>query len=390
MIQRFLDLAAERASEPDLRDEVAAFVRSLRASAGRGDASRVARAEAAVRADPASAFTFDASGLATLRVAGNAWCAGRFETPSIAELRQRAGERRGSSPAGQARFWVLDGASPATDIGSLQATAGEGALFQVASQFNCLESPGPHLTDVAYYFADPTQGPRASISAFPATLLRHYSAPAPRGERFVQTSGGRQIDLLADVFGPGASAVRNGYLLDHGGVGDEAFAAALEAGFDRIRVGVHGAVQVVLGHDWDGAVVDSGVRRITQVFTSTVAGGGYGGARVFDEGFRAVCRQTLRAAYLGTLLAAVALGRSPVVLTLIGGGVFGNPVDLIQESIQWAFDEARPLACGSLDVVLNGYNLSRLIDLRRVLPGVRGQGGAIIRFGAEGLLGVLR
>ena len=42
--------------------------------------------------------------------------------------------------------------------------------------------------------------PRASISAFPATLLRHYAAPAPDGRRFVQQTGGPQIDLLADVF----------------------------------------------------------------------------------------------------------------------------------------------------------------------------------------------
>jgi hypothetical protein len=65
--------------------------------------------------------------------------------------------------------------SPATDIGSLQATAGAGTLFPAASQFNCLESPGPYVVDVADYFHDQTQGPRASISAFPGTLPRHYA-----------------------------------------------------------------------------------------------------------------------------------------------------------------------------------------------------------------------
>ncbi len=34
----------------------------------------------------------------------------------------------------------------------------------------------------------------------------------------------------------------------------------------------------------------------------------------------AAARQLLRAAYLGTLLAAVSLGRTRVTLTLIGGG----------------------------------------------------------------------
>src|SRR5262249_24955810 len=146
---------------------------------------------------------------------------------------------RGQGPGGgQARLWVLDGAGPATDIGSLQATAGERALFQVASQFNCLESPGPFVVPVADYFHDPTHGPRASVSAFPGTLLRHYSAPGPAGWRFVQRTGGPQIDLLGGLFGPAESPVRDGYLLGGGGKGAQALVAALEAGFDRIRLGV--------------------------------------------------------------------------------------------------------------------------------------------------------
>jgi hypothetical protein len=81
MIDRFLTLAADPAAEADLRREVARCVHSLRASAGRGDARQVTRAEAAVQADPVGVFTFDASGLATLAAAGGPWPAGRFEMP---------------------------------------------------------------------------------------------------------------------------------------------------------------------------------------------------------------------------------------------------------------------------------------------------------------------
>ena len=70
------------------------------------------------------------------------------------------------------------------------------ALFQVASQFNCLEAPGSFVVPVADYLHDPTQGPRASVSAFPATLVRHYAAPQPGGQRFVQASNGPQIMLV--------------------------------------------------------------------------------------------------------------------------------------------------------------------------------------------------
>ncbi|MFZ2164365.1 MAG: hypothetical protein WAV45_02785, partial [Propionibacteriaceae bacterium] len=58
----------------------------------------------------------------------------------------------------------------------------------------------------------------------------------------------------------------------------------------------------------------------------------------------------LRGAYLGTLLAAASAGRPRVVLTLIGGGVFGNPVAAIVDAIAWAFDQTADLG---LDVILN-------------------------------------
>lgn len=379
---------AAPADESHLRATVAGHVRDVLASAGKGDPRLVARAEAAVRADPAAAFAFDALGSASLQVGTHTWQAGRFETPSIGELRQRVASS--GQGAGQARLWVFDGASPATDIGSLQATSGDNALFQVASQFNCLEAPGPFVTPVAHYLSDPTQGPRAAISAFPATLLRHYAAPGADGQRFAQTTDRPQIDLLADALGPGI--VRNGYFEGEGIANPAAVVETLGTHFDAIRVGVHDVAQVVLGYNWDGAVADSEPRRISQVFTSTVAGGGYGGERNLGwDGFQAVARQLLRAAYLGTLLAAVSLGRDRAVLTLIGGGVFQNPIALIWEAIVWAVDEVSPLITRDLDVVVNGYNLSSVLDLdTQVLPDVRQRGGAVLCFGKAGLVSVAR
>lgn len=388
MIDTILTLAGDPTAEAELRHRIADFVNSLRDSAGRGDRTLVGRAEAYVKANPATAFTFDPTGLATLTVDEHTWQAGRFETPTLAGLRYRVANLPPIDGA-RARLWVLDGASPVTDIGALQATAGPSALFQVASQFNCLEATGPHIARVSEYFYDPTQGPRASISAFPATLLRHYAAPGPGGERFVQATDRRQIDLLADVFAPGRSPVGNGYLSDHGGLGAEALVAALEARFDQIRVGVHDAAQVVLGYNWDGAVADSARRTISQVFTSTVAGGGYGGQRSLGSTFESACRQLQRGAYLGTLLAAVALQRRTVVLTLIGGGVFHNPIEVIWEAILTAFDEVAALG-QPLDVIVNGYNLSRQMDIDTILPEVRARGGVTLEFDREGLVGVLR
>jgi hypothetical protein len=388
-MQNILDLivthAADPANESDLRAAVAAHTASVRASAGCGNRSQVAQAESAVQRDPAAAFALDANGTATLHAGDTSWSAGRFATLSIRELRERA-----HTTGGRIRLWAFDGAGPATDIGALQATAAQGALFQVASQFNCLESPGPYVVPVAQYFSDPTQGPRASISAFPATLLRHYAAPGPDGARFVQTSGGRQIDLLADACGPGS--VQSGYLTGANIADGAAFARALERGFDAIRVGVHDDVEVALGYNWDGALGDAVQHRIAQVFTSTVAGGSYGGERNLERtAFKDVSRLLLRAAYLGTLLAAAALGRQRVVLTLIGGGVFQNAVGDIWDAVRWAIDEATPLLARDLDVVVNGRNLGTLIDLdAQIMPELRARSGALLLFDNTGLLAIRR
>jgi hypothetical protein len=332
-------------------------------------------------------FSFDADGFATLAVEGHTWHAGRFETPSIAQLRERAKNAAGSG--GRCRLWVLDGAAPATDVGGLQATASPGSLFQAASQFNCLESPGPYITPVVQYFRDSTQGPRASVSAFPGTLLRHYAAPGAEGKRFVQTEK-TQINLLADVFGAEVALVQSGYLMAHNVRDPAGLVAALTTRFDSIRVGVHERVQVVLGYDFEGSVDDSEHRRIAQVFTSTVAGGGYSGEAMSGAEFEGGCRQLLRAAYLGTLLAATTLGQRRAVLTLIGGGVFGNSVPLIWDAIRWAVAETEPLLSSDLDVIVNGRNLGGHVSRESILAAVRERGGALLAFARTGLPVVFR
>jgi hypothetical protein len=351
------------------------------------DEAQVAAAEAVVRQSPGDAFAFDGEGHAGLTVGGRTWRAGRFEPVALGTLRTRAAARSRGKGA-RLRLWVVDGDSPATDIGVLQGRANGDTLFQVASQFNCLEATSPRIASVASYVRDPTQGPRASISAFPGTLLRHYCAPGPAGERFVQTNDGRQIELLAEVCAPDLATVRNGYLLAEFIADPGAFHAALESRFDAIRVGVHDDVEAVLGSRRRRRAGRRAPRtspgkspgispRISQVFTSTLAGGGYGGV---SGDLIEVCRLLLRAAYLGTLLAAASLGRGRVVLTLIGGGVFGNPPRLIWDAITWALDEAESLRLlpRDLDVVVNGRRLGQHLGSQTLIKATRDRGGVLL------------
>jgi hypothetical protein len=382
-----IDLLVEHGADPardgELLRALAAHHAAVMRSAGGGDLRLVGQVESAVRVAPARAFAFDESGGAALTVGGRTWAAGRFESVSIGELRRRATALHhpiNGQPA-RIKLWLIDGGSPATDIGSLQANGNEQTLFQVASQFNCLESPGPWVTPVEDYLRDPTQGPRASISALPGTLLRHYAAPGSKGDRFTQTEDGPQIELLAGVCDRGTASVRNGYLLVDEIVDRPSFLAALESRFDSIRVGVHEGVEVMYGYDWGGAVARSPGPHIAQVFTSTLAGGGYG---ELSGALLEVCRQLLRAAYLGTLLAAIILGRSRVVLTFIGGGVFGNPTDLIWEAINWAIEQVAPLAPRNLAVVVNGRGLGRQMNLTRTGMAVADRGGLVLVWPSAG------
>ncbi|HEY2512983.1 MAG TPA: hypothetical protein VGI39_19080 [Polyangiaceae bacterium] len=361
-----------------LRDALTAHLRDLPRTP-RGDRDLVARAEEDVQTDSSAALRLAPDGHTVLRTGGRELHAGRFETPTLGDLRTRAetARARSKSPPPRLRFHVVDGASPATDIGALQGAAPPGALFQVASQFNCLEAPDAVVVPVAEYFHDSTQGPRASISAFPGTILRHYSALRADGSFFVQEEDGPQINLLASVCAPGVAAVRNGYLTTRSIANAEAFLRALDERFDTLRIGLHDGVEVVFGHDWLGPVATP-APRIAQALTSTLAAGGYGRLDDEDRTMLGIVRRLQRAAYLGTLLGAASLGKSFAVLTLIGGGVFRNPVSVIWESILRAVDQVAPLLHRDLCVVVNGYALGRQLAARTLYEAAAARGGTLV------------
>jgi len=123
------------------------------------------------------------------------------------------------------------------------------------------------------------------------------------------------------------------------------------------------------------------------VFTSTVAGGGYGAhSNLGDTVFDRVARQLLRAAYLGTLLASALLKKDWVVLTLIGGGAFQNPPRLIWDSIIWALNRVAPILRQDMHVVLNARNLPHSLDFEsKVLPEVQQRAGRVCFLDTQGL-----
>jgi hypothetical protein len=96
------------------------------------------------------------------------------------------------------------------------------AVFQVASQFNCLEmiSPGERPEDgIARYALDHTQGPVCAMACPAATVYRNYfwgDPPGQAGGAEKQIDGARDIEALVQV-GSGRKGpywrMSNGYLL---------------------------------------------------------------------------------------------------------------------------------------------------------------------------------
>jgi hypothetical protein len=276
-------------------------------------------------------------------VNNKSYAVGTLEVVSLGTLRERA-KGSGGSP-GSLRVSIATG-----DVGLMHGVPeNAGALFQVASQFNLLEMTGPEITPehgVTRYQYDRTQGPACAIAAGAATIYRNYFAPIGGNEG--QTSH-RQFNGLANV-GQAFSAalelpieffwkMQNGYALCTR-PGLEAIAEYLQslnfetlnALRDRLLIGIHSDVEVT-NHIREPRPL------VSQAFCSALPISYCHFASPHWEPF---ARLVLEAAYEATMWAAAINAASrrsdTVLLTLLGGGAFGNNDKWIYDSIRRALE----------------------------------------------------
>lgn len=291
----------------------------------------------------------------TSRVSGRSVVWGRFEMPSLGELRAAAAEQ-GQSAGDPSKPTVTE---VVADVGQLHADpANAGAMFQVASQFNMLEMVGPQVTPedgVDRYELDRTQGPACAISCGAGTIYRNYLIPFPGG---VGQRADRQLDGLADF----AQALdvpidmANGYALpsaDQLRKANEVLTAASEQ--ERSTLAGHLRLGLQLGCEVTRAGFGHPVatrHRVHQAFCSAVpVAYSEHGVDVWEP----LARLVLDAAYEATLLAAAlhADGTArPVFLTLLGAGAFGNPVEWVVAAIARAVERTSALG---LDIRIVSY-----------------------------------
>lgn len=295
----------------------------------------------------------------TSTVTGESWSVGCFTTPSLAELRTRVATIPPAGPT-TLRHEAVD------DALALHARPGEeGALFQAASQFNCLEFPGPTTLPehgVTSYAHDPTQGPACALAAAPAAVYRHLYAPVGGG---LGQTADRQIDNLAGVaellaLDPPGWTVKNGYV-DSTTAALARVDAALDAQeredvLGALRIGFQSQVEVV----FEGRFRRVAGRRplVSQAWCSALS---CGYSRAPLASWERLARVVLDATYEATLLAAAVdraegHGSGRVWLTFVGGGVFANDAAWIHGAIGRAVRRAHSLG---LDVRLAHYRAVR-------------------------------
>jgi len=309
---------------------------------------------------------------------GQQWSAGKFERKTLQELEQEVK----SIPLDDELvervplLRVIDGC----DIGELQAKlkTEERAMVQIASNFNCLENPSRGcVPDYGYlvekYCIDGTQGPAASFGVPAASLLRaHYAfydsskPPSSWGQGRSQ-----QVDLLQNVQAYFGSCVNGKATL----TGEEELLPdeKLDEVAEKIQVGIHSDAEVVFGRAPTAYAVEILDERplVDQVISASMNWNSPG-VKPPEENLLPLTRAALRAAYRGAYLAAISRGRRLLCLTLIGGGVFSNPHDMILEELAKAHaDYAQHPASQLREVRLCLYPLgtaqSTEIKLKKIL-----------------------
>jgi hypothetical protein len=263
------------------------------------------------------------------RVNGLSYGIGTFELTSLRTLRERV--TRSSALAGKLQLGTASG-----DVRSLhQRLEFQGALFQVASQFNMLEMVSPGVTPemgVTRYEHDPTQGPGCAVAAGAATIYRNYFVPV--GDGYGQT-GERQLDGLAAVgvalreaLGMPVDALwsmRNGYALGSG-PGLEAIAAHLRSLGPQQMDDLRG--ELAIGIHRDVEVTDSPAERRPKVSHAFCSALPVAYTSVPAAVWAPFATLLLEAAYEATMWAGVIHARQGgsniVLLTRLGGGAFGN------------------------------------------------------------------
>jgi hypothetical protein len=226
------------------------------------------------------------------------------------------------------------------------------AVFQAASQFNCLEFPSskayPEL-GVEVYAMDMTQGPACALACPAGTVFRNYFVQVDSDSSDLGQSKDKQLNNLKDLgvaLGNGHQKywnVENGYVFSYGSDHLDRLNALLVSKtvdeVDQLRSLIRIGLQEDVGVTFRSRFIEvEDDLCVTQVYASALSCA-YSG--IANQHWEPLAKLVLEASYEATILAAAinfirkhGLNQSRnVFLTFLGGGVFGNDQSWINDAI---------------------------------------------------------
>ncbi len=266
---------------------------------------------------------------------------GKFEICQLKDLRLRTKQLEASNSNSTSKCSLVEGEiyEDAYRLHCLPEV--NGAVVQVASQFNLLEMASPQVSPedgVTCYQHDHTQGPACAMAAGPATLYRNYGILLGSERGQTRLNQVNTLDSLIQALDIKNIEMRNGYAMI-GTLGLSDVAEKLTGIADQQLEDIKGLLKV--GVHWNTAVTAIGAptgQKVTQVFCSALPLA-YNKDRS-TELWEPFARVVLEACYEATLLVTALnhemTGNPRVYLTRVGGGVFGNRSQWIDNAINRA------------------------------------------------------
>eukprot|EP00929_Paragymnodinium_shiwhaense_P076687 TRINITY_DN3946_c0_g2_i1.p1 TRINITY_DN3946_c0_g2~~TRINITY_DN3946_c0_g2_i1.p1 ORF type:complete len:349 (+),score=75.64 TRINITY_DN3946_c0_g2_i1:81-1127(+) len=297
---------------------------------------------------------------------GKQFKAGKFKTPSLAELRRVV---KGPPAELKGNLRVMEVIGDVADFHVKEDN--NGALFQAASQFNCLEHTserGIPENGIKCYSNDRTQGPACAIACAPGTIVRNYfgkddGAGAQRKDYQVENL--KEVESALENEKNRYFNVVSGYTMASS-MGLKQLSTALNRSpslqddvVQNLRIGVQEDTQVT-SYGFGSRVVDMPNQIVTQAYCSAIS---VSYSRCVARDWEAFARLILESAYLSTMYAAAQnavrnkgrKGCRKVFLTALGGGVFGNEMEWIRDAMQGAFEQFKDW---NLEVYIISYSQS--------------------------------
>ena len=311
--------------------------------------------------------------LPVLRCGTKTYLPGTFYYPSLKEIRKQAMEKAKDFFIKNKKVWRekfpnqvnIKNLENLNVIDALGNSYYQDCIFQVASQTNCLEHPNSGVSPeagITNYYLDKTQGPACSIACPAGTYVRNWhglpkSKPQTRRKQ-VSLLGklAKKIKNKDSLGNYKFFSEQNGYILVTSAqkknlkklFSDLSNPEKLNSEIiDHIQIGIMEDTEVLCFGELDKIKTYRYEPNLEKKFTVSQA---FCSALSLDSTYNKsdkksidlLAKAILDAQYEALLWLAVKntceSGKNSVFLTLVGGGVFENPIEWIQSSITRAIN----------------------------------------------------